>query len=158
MHDWRKQLEALKCLDTLRLSCASQGLYPNEDEWFAMGGPDLYFEDLLTYNELSEGCFKATIGSLEYRKQKRISKAGVIKDRTFPQLKSLVLIDCPLREDRLFYVAAMHQQTLRTLEIHKVVFNATPGQMSVEGLADICKDCLPNLTHLALSKKDLYDP
>lgn len=51
----------------------------------------------------------------------------------------------------------MDQQSLRTLEMHKVVFNATPGQTTVKELADICKDYLSNLTHLALSKIDLYD-
>ena len=95
---------------------------------------------------------------LEYRKQEGMGEAGVINDCTFPQLESLILINCPLREDRLFYIAAMHQETLRTLELHRLVFIGTPGPTSVENLADICKDFLPSLMHLALSKIGPYAP
>ena len=52
----------------------------------------------------------------------------------------------------------MYQQTLRTLELHSVVFIGTPCLTSVEKLADICKDFFLSLMHLALSKIGPYAP
>lgn len=51
----------------------------------------------------------------------------------------------------------MHEATLREVEMHRVVFDAFPIQVSVQGLVESCKSFLPNLTHLVLSKIDLYD-
>ncbi|KAL9133470.1 MAG: hypothetical protein Q9175_005343, partial [Cornicularia normoerica] len=125
VQDWRKHFAALKRLKTLRLRLSSEGLHPNENEWFDMGGPKLYIDDLLTGNELSEHRLEAAINELGYRRREGISEAGVINNCTFPQLESLTLIDCPLRGDGLLYLAAMHQQTLQTLELHRVVFNVS---------------------------------
>ena len=157
VQDWRKHFSALKRLKSLPLSLSGEGLSPNADEWVDMGGPELYFDDLLTGTELSEDHLEAAIDEFGYRKQEGISEAGVINDCTFPQLESLSLINCTLRDYGLLYLAAMHQTTLRDVEIHRVVFDATPLQVSVEGLARSCKMYLPNLTHLVLSKIDLYD-
>ena len=157
VQDWRKQFTALKRLKTLRLSLSCEGLYPNEDEWFEMGGPHLYFDNLLTGPELSVDRLEAATCELERRKHKGISEAGVINDCTFPRLESLSLINCPLREEGLLYLAVMHQRTLRSIQLHRVVFDATPGQMPVKELAKL-RNYLPNLTHLVLSKIDLYDP
>ena len=63
-----------------------------------MGGPGLYFDDLLIGSELSDGYLEAAMNELEDRKDEGISQAGVIEKCTFPQLESLKLINCPLRE------------------------------------------------------------
>ena len=124
-----------------------------------MGGPDLYIDDLLTGSELSDEYLEAAIDELEYRKDKGISEAGVIDDEncTFPQLESLTLFNCPLREYGFLYFATMHNATLRNVEMHRVGFDATPFRVTVEGLAESCKRWLPNLTRLFLSKIDLCD-
>lgn len=158
VQDWRKQFATLKHLRTLRLSLSTGGLHPNEDEWFGMGGPVLYMDDLLTGTELSEDRLETLIDELEYRKQEGTSEAGVINACTSPHLGSLTLINCPLREDGLLYLSAMHQQTLQNLELHRAVFPGAPGQVAVTGVATKCIEYLPNLTHLALSKIGLYDP
>lgn len=157
VQDWRKHFSALKRLKTLRLSLSCEESYPNQDDWVDMGGPSLYFDDLLTGTQLNEDRLEAAIDELECRKQEGISEAGVIDDCTFPQLESLSLINCRSRDYGLLYLAAMHQTTLRDVEIHRVVFDATALQVSVERLARSCKMYVPNLTHLVLSKIDLYD-
>lgn len=158
VQDWRKQFAALKRLKTLRLCLSTVGLHPNEDEWFRMDGPVLYMDDLLTGTELSEDRLQTPIDELEYRKQEGISEAGVINACNFPRLESLTLINCALREDGLLYLFAMHQQTLQNLALHRVVFDAAPDQISPIGVAIKCNEYLPDSTHLALSKIDLYDP
>ena len=41
--------------------------------------------------------------------------------------------------------------------MHRVAFDATPYRVTVEGLAESCKEYLPKLTRLVLSKIDLCD-
>ena len=162
VQDWRNQFTALKRLKTLRLHCSSQGLYPNEDEWVQTGGPDLYFDDLLTGTSLREDHLQTAItAELESPKHEGIIREAdtvVIQTRTFPHLESLTLINCPLRQDGLLYLAAMHRLTLRNVELRRVVFDADPGVASVKGLARSCKLHLPHLRHLVLWKIDLYCP
>ena len=160
VQDWRNQFSTLKRLKTLRLSLSCGGLAPNEGEWFDMDGPNLYIDDLLlSGSELSEEYLEAAIDELEDRKDKGISEAGVIDDDncTFPQLESLTLFNCPLREYGFLYFAAMHKATLRDVEMHRVAFDATPYRVTVEGLAESCKTYLPSLRRLVLSKIDLCD-
>lgn len=157
VQDWRVHFSTLKSLKTLRLSLSCEGLSPNQDEWFEMGGPNLYFDDLLSGIELSNEYLEAAIDELEDRKDQGISEASVIDHCTFPQLESLMLFNCPLREHGLLYLAAMHKDTLREVEMHRVVFDAITTQVSVQGLAEACRRSLPNLAHLVLSKIKLYD-
>ena len=84
MHDWRKQFAASKRLNILRLSFLCEGLYPKGDEWFDMAGPNLYFDDLLTGTEISEGPLEVAITELERRQEMGISEAGVINHCNFP--------------------------------------------------------------------------
>ena len=124
-----------------------------------MGGPDVYIDDLLTGSELSDEYLETAIDELEYRKENGITEVGIIDDDkcTFPQLESLTLFNCPLREYGFLYLATMHSATLKNVEMIRVAFDASPYRVTVEGLAESCKGYLPNLTRLVLSKIDLCD-
>ena len=70
----------------------------------------------------------------------------------------MTLNNCPLRNEGLFYLAAMHQKTLKTLEFCRIILDRALYPMSVSKLADLCEKFLPDLTYLLLSKLNVYHP
>ena len=69
----------------------------------------------------------------------------------FPNSKSLELFDCTLRIGGVLSVTKTHQETLRRLILTKVTIAPNDSGYWCE-MADMCKDTLPNLKHLRLTK------
>ena len=72
----------------------------------------------------------------------------------FPKLKSLVLSNSAVRIRRLLAFIKTHQKTLKKLVLNRLSFATAPELYSRDWseVANLCKDAVPGLTYLRLSK------
>ena len=83
-----------------------------------------------------------------------IDSDKVDDDCIFPKLKSLVLSNSAVRIRRLLAFIKTHQKTLRKLALTRLSFAPAPELYSLDWseVANLCKDAVPGLTYLRLSK------
>ena len=83
-----------------------------------------------------------------------IDSDKVDDDNIFPKLKSLVLSNSAVRPRRLLAFIKTHQKTLKKLALTRPSFAPAPELYSQDWseVASLCKDAVPGLTYLHLSK------
>ena len=122
---WRQHLQAMKQLKTLRL-----GLLPDAQYYAEYGGyADVaYVDDLLVNpSNTKDYCF-------------------------FPRLARLELLDCACRLSGLLTFLQKHQQTLKQLILNRTILPADYSSSSWNGVAAICREAVPGLAYLRLTK------
>lgn len=70
----------------------------------------------------------------------------------FPELESLELLDCALRLNNLLTIIRTHQQTLKKLILDRVTLFPSYNELYWREIGDMCKDAVPGLTYLRLTK------
>ena len=125
---WRQILRRLRQLETLRLGLHCGG--GRATEYQEMFRSQFQVDDLLVDSDEVDGHY------------------------IFPKLKSLALSNSAVRIRRLLAFIKAHQKTLERLTLIRLSFAPAPelyGQGWSE-IANLCKDAVPGLTYLRLSK------
>ena len=125
---WRQNLQRLRQLETLCLGLHCGG--GRTTEYKEGLGSQFLIDDLL------------------------IDSDNVDDHYVFPKLRSLVLSNSAVRIHRLLAFIKAHQKTLKRLTLTRLSF-ALPPELHSQGwseVANLCKDAVPGLTYLRLSK------
>ena len=123
---WRQHLRRMKQLKTLRLrNLCGGGRCTEYEKGYSRVFP---FNDLFPNRNDEEDCCY------------------------FPDLKSLEFVDCTLRLPGLLAIIGTHKQTLKDLTLSRVTLFPSYSKPYWCKVGDMCKDAVPGLTYLRLTK------